>query len=237
MSWVQAADGGLTAIYTVADALPITLVLLALVLRKRLDLGELDAGRIAAFFSEMILVARISLDQGSRYTHWTICAEVYRPSVHHQRQVFNAQTIANTLLLLTIVYAVFRYLQDAVGRQGALEQEFKSARELQRVLIPETLPEVPGYAVTSAYRPAQEVGGDFFQIIPLEGEHAGSTLVLARRRERQGPQGGHDRLPDCGRGAHPGQVCSPARRAAGRAEPAPPRPPAGRLRHLPGHAA
>jgi serine phosphatase RsbU (regulator of sigma subunit) len=37
------------------------------------------------------------------------------------------------------------------------------------------LPIIPGFTLTSAYRPAQEVGGDFFQIIPLEG---GSTLVI-----------------------------------------------------------
>jgi len=41
--------------------------------------------------------------------------------------------------------------------------------------VPEALPSMPGFTLTSAYRPAQEVGGDFFQIIPLEG---GSTLVI-----------------------------------------------------------
>src|SRR6201999_484729 len=59
-----------------------------------------------------------------------------------------------------------------------LEREFQSARELQQVLIPETLPMLRGYAITSAYRPAQQVGGDFFQIIPLEGHFAGSSLVM-----------------------------------------------------------
>ena len=60
-------------------------------------------------------------------------------------------------------------------QQSALEQEFKNARELQQVLVPEALPSLPGFAMTSAYRPAQEVGGDFFQIIPLDG---GSTLIV-----------------------------------------------------------
>ena len=41
--------------------------------------------------------------------------------------------------------------------------------------MPETLPTLPGFTLTSAYRPAQEVGGDFFQIIPLEG---GSALII-----------------------------------------------------------
>ncbi len=173
--WAQASDGVLTAIFTMTQLYPLLLV--ALAIRKRLDLARWMLA-IAAFFSEMILVARISLDQGSRYTHWTIAQKFTDPLFTINGNIFNAQIIANTLLLLTIVFAVFRYLQDAVRRQGLLEQEFKSARELQQVLIPETLPELKGYAVTSAYRPAQEVGGDFFQIIPLEGKQAGSTLIL-----------------------------------------------------------
>jgi serine phosphatase RsbU (regulator of sigma subunit) len=45
---------------------------------------------------------------------------------------------------------------------------------VQRVLVPEALPAIEGYAVTSAYQPYSEVGGDFFQIIPNSD---GSTMV------------------------------------------------------------
>ncbi len=40
------------------------------------------------------------------------------------------------------------------------------------MLVPESLPQIRGYAVSSAYRPAQVVGGDFLQIIPLADESA-----------------------------------------------------------------
>lgn len=76
------------------------------------------------------------------------------------------------------MYAVIRYASEYRRRQSALEQEFQNARELQQILVPETLPEIPGFTLNSAYKPAREVGGDFFQIIPLEGEHAGSTLIV-----------------------------------------------------------
>jgi serine phosphatase RsbU (regulator of sigma subunit) len=79
------------------------------------------------------------------------------------------------LLFFSIVYAVYRFSVENMRRKNALEQEFKSARELQQALIPEVLPPVPGFALTSTYRPAFEVGGDFFQIIPLEDS---STLIL-----------------------------------------------------------
>jgi len=173
--WVQGADGALTAIFTVAEAYPLLLIILAL--RKRLDSTRWLVA-IAAFIAEMISVVRIAVQQGSRYTHWTLGQKIGTPLFTINGNVFTAQTIANSLLLVAILYAVYRYLRESTRRASELEQEFKSARELQQVLIPETLPSLPGFAMTSSYRPAQEVGGDFFQIIPLEGEFKGSTLIL-----------------------------------------------------------
>ncbi len=52
---------------------------------------------------------------------------------------------------------------------------FLQARELQRVLIPEALPTIPGFTLTSAYKPALEVRDDFFPSISLA---RGSTFVV-----------------------------------------------------------
>jgi serine phosphatase RsbU (regulator of sigma subunit) len=174
-AWAQMTDGILTAIFTSTQFFP--WVLLAFGLRKRLDSARWLLA-VGAFLTEFLLFFRVASAQGSRYTHWTIGDRIARPLFFIRGNAFTPQTIADTLLLLAIIYAVYHYLRQAMRRQGALMQELKSARELQQVLIPETLPELPGFAVTSAYRPAQEVGGDFFQIIPLEGEHAGSTLIV-----------------------------------------------------------
>ena len=59
--------------------------------------------------------------------------------------------------------------------KAKLESEMAAAREVQRVMVPEDLPPVPGYAIESIYRPASEVGGDFFQVIPLK---SGSSLAV-----------------------------------------------------------
>ena len=174
-SWVQSADALFTAVFTLAEIYP--LVLVAAALSKRLDTTRWMVA-ITALLDGMISVVRIAVQQGSRYTHWTLGEKIGAPLFTINGNTFTAQTIASTLLLLAIIYAVYRYLQDSSRRQSAMEQEFKSARELQQILIPENLPALPGFAFTSAYRPAQEVGGDFFQVIPLEGEHAGSTLIL-----------------------------------------------------------
>ena len=173
--WVQTADALFTVIFTAAEVYP--LVLVGYALRKRLDPSRWLVA-IAAFLSGMISVVRIGVQQGSRFTHFTLGEKIGAPLFTFNGNVFTLQTIANTLLLLAIIYAMYRYMLDAATRQTSLEQEFKSARELQQVLIPESLPALPGFAFTSAYRPAQEVGGDFFQVIPLEGEYEGSTMIL-----------------------------------------------------------
>jgi hypothetical protein len=87
------------------------------------------------------------------------------------------------ILSVALGYAAFVHVSISEGRRHiriqtektALESEMAAAREVQRVMVPETLPPAPGYLLESAYRPAAEVGGDFFQVMPLT---SGRTLVI-----------------------------------------------------------
>ncbi len=63
----------------------------------------------------------------------------------------------------------------AEAEKAQLESEMAAAREMQRVMVPEKVPAITGYRLESTYRPAAEVGGDFFQVIPLA---SGRTLVV-----------------------------------------------------------
>jgi hypothetical protein len=176
-SWVaqvQLADAICTGIFTTCEAFALVLVAYAVIQRKKLALSRWLVA-IFAFTWDMINVVRIAFEQGRRFTHWTFAEKIATPLITFNGNSVNASSIAQVLLLISLVYAVYRYVAEDRRRQAALEQEFKNAREVQQVLVPEELPSLPGFAVTSAYRPAQEVGGDFFQIIPLE---SGSTLVL-----------------------------------------------------------
>ena len=143
--WIQAADAIITAIFTAAEIYP--LVLVGFALRKRLDSTRWLVA-ITACTAGMLSVIRIAVQQGSRYTHWTIGAKIGAPLFTIYGNVFTAQILAETLLLVAIVYAVYRYIQESAHRQSTIEQEYKSARELQQILIPEKLPELPGFAFT-----------------------------------------------------------------------------------------
>lgn len=72
-------------------------------------------------------------------------------------------------LLAVLAILIFRFARTSREQDRALS-DLEAARNLQHVLIPTELPAVPGFAIETAYRPAQEVGGDFFQIVPLSGD-------------------------------------------------------------------
>jgi serine phosphatase RsbU (regulator of sigma subunit) len=150
------------------------LVLVGFAIGKRLDAARWVMAIVAALTQLSIGLSNASR-QGVRFTHWTLPARIFTPIFTVGGVSFPVLPLLTIFLLLAVVYAVYRHTVAQSERQSALEQEFRSAQELQQVLIPETLPSLNGYAVTSAYRPAQQVGGDFFQLIT---QPDGSALLV-----------------------------------------------------------
>jgi len=171
----QIADAVVTGVYVLIAGLPAVLVVVAYLRDRKLDTARWTVAAFA-FLTGMIQVAEGVAPQGRRFTHWTLADKLGAPVLTLDGNMVTVATLTGVLLLVAIVYAVYRSADESRRRQGAMEQEFRSARELQQVLIPETLPPLPGFALTSAYLPAHEVGGDFFQLIPMEAD--GSTLVV-----------------------------------------------------------
>jgi hypothetical protein len=98
----------------------------------------------------------------------------------HSRLVLDGALIITSVCLgyAGFIHASIRQARRYVASQmekATLESEMAAAREVQRVMVPDALPAVSGYSIESVYRPAAEVGGDFFQVIPLK---SGRTLVV-----------------------------------------------------------
>jgi hypothetical protein len=83
---------------------------------------------------------------------------------------FDLAAAAISLLLL-------RRLLLSLRRQRQMALDVKQAQEVQQVILPEAHLALPGLTIESEYRPAREVGGDFFQIIPHKTD--GSLLIVA----------------------------------------------------------
>jgi len=85
--------------------------------------------------------------------------------------------IGTDLSAAAISILLLRRLFLSVRRQRQLALDVKQAKEVQQVILPEARLTLPGLTIESEYRPAREVGGDFFQIIPHKTD--GSTLIVA----------------------------------------------------------
>ena len=78
------------------------------------------------------------------------------------------------ITLVAVVIALLALLlldqRRISGERALLAGEMHAARNVQEYLISKHLPETPGLDIRSEYRPSREVGGDFFQVLPLPGD-------------------------------------------------------------------
>jgi sigma-B regulation protein RsbU (phosphoserine phosphatase) len=57
-----------------------------------------------------------------------------------------------------------RLYHEVADRERSLEEDFKAARELQRVLLPDADPEIEGLDAAVRLRPAREISGDIYDL-------------------------------------------------------------------------
>ncbi|HTQ62489.1 MAG TPA: PP2C family protein-serine/threonine phosphatase [Candidatus Solibacter sp.] len=88
--------------------------------------------------------------------------------------------------LVTVVYGVMNFLygrtrarlerrnfelqrmvQAGAARLEIQDEELQRAREIQESLLPKEIPQLPGFEVASAWKPARAVGGDYFDVLKL----------------------------------------------------------------------
>lgn len=169
--WMQNADAVLTLVIMVVEIFPF--VIIALGMRHPLEPSRW-AVALSALASQMIDTIADASAVGQRFTHWTLFDAIYTPLFVFHGVQFEAADLITMVLFVSILYAVYHYSAEQQARQTLLEREMQSAREIQHILIPDALPSLDGFALSSAYRPALEVGGDFFQVIQ---ERQGSAIV------------------------------------------------------------
>ena len=96
--------------------------------------------------------------------------------------------VSTCLSLLLVTVMVSRRFLHSERKKEQWKLEIEQARNVQQVLIPDQLPEIAGFSIQSEYRPAREVGGDFFQIIP--GQAEGSVSIVLGDVTGKGVQAG-----------------------------------------------
>ncbi len=70
-------------------------------------------------------------------------------------------------------------LQHQVVERRTLDEELAIGRRIQISLMPRRFPEIDGWEIASAYEPAREVGGDFYDVFRLRERDGSIGLVVA----------------------------------------------------------
>ena len=70
-----------------------------------------------------------------------------------------------------------RSVEQSAAQLELQEQEMERAREIQESLLPKDIPQVPGFEISSAWRPAREVGGDYFDVLKLGEARLGICIA------------------------------------------------------------
>jgi serine phosphatase RsbU (regulator of sigma subunit)/predicted ester cyclase len=67
-------------------------------------------------------------------------------------------------------------LEQEMRERERVEQDLRVARRIQHALLPRNLPELEGWGIAHHYRPAREVGGDFYDFLNLNDGRVGLVI-------------------------------------------------------------
>jgi len=79
------------------------------------------------------------------------------------------RTVAILIAVLTLTFLLIQRLRETNRERAVLAGEIHVAQQIQRALVPASLRTHPGLKIDAAFRPAQEVGGDFYGVRILLG--------------------------------------------------------------------
>ena len=74
------------------------------------------------------------------------------------------------------VAQLVREQEAEVRARERINQELRVAQLIQQQFLPKTLPDLPGWQIAAFYRAAAEVGGDFYDFIPLPDGRIGLVV-------------------------------------------------------------
>jgi hypothetical protein len=96
--------------------------------------------------------------------------------------------VATVVSLLFITVMLLNRFFQSQRQKEIWKLEIQQAQHIQQILIPNKLAQIAGFTIDSEYRPAREVGGDFFQVLP--GDLPGSVLIVVGDVTGKGMQAG-----------------------------------------------
>ncbi len=67
-------------------------------------------------------------------------------------------------------------MHERLLRSASLERDLNIAETVQKRFLPQSVPKIPGFEFFAFYQPTYEVGGDYYDFMPLPGNRLGIAL-------------------------------------------------------------
>jgi serine phosphatase RsbU (regulator of sigma subunit)/anti-sigma regulatory factor (Ser/Thr protein kinase) len=87
--------------------------------------------------------------------------------------------IAEVVTAINDVTEAVARSERQIARRDQARREMEQAEQLQRALLPLQLPAIDGYEAQAAYRMAQHVGGDYYDVIPIDNADGLWAIIVA----------------------------------------------------------
>lgn len=87
------------------------------------------------------------------------------------------EELKNKNVALEQAYEALKAAQAELVEKERLERELELAAAVQRNLLPGDLPQFSDYHFAAYLQPARQVGGDFYDVMALDAEHAGLLIA------------------------------------------------------------
>jgi len=93
---------------------------------------------------------------------------------HEERTMLD--TLAPQVAPALRVAQMVQEQQEQVRERERIEQELRTAQAIQQAFLPKDVPAPRGWQLAPYYRPAREVGGDFYDFLPFENGRLGLVI-------------------------------------------------------------
>jgi serine phosphatase RsbU (regulator of sigma subunit) len=123
--------------------------------------GPVETYALNAFHSPHLAVAPI------RSRGRTLGLVVLAPSSSRERFQMGDFHVLDFLAQQAVFSLHYEAVYHRLMEDTRLSREFEIASRIQKSLLPRSMPEVPGLALAARVLPAREVGGDYYDLLPL----------------------------------------------------------------------
>jgi hypothetical protein len=108
-------------------------------------------------------------------SHWASVTRLFINQTFNWPFPISAYNLTGDFEMFAVVMILVLSYARSRRDEERLESELEAARTVQKILIPHEVPAIPGFQVEAVYKPASQVGGDFFQIIATK---SGGVLIV-----------------------------------------------------------